>query len=149
MVITRLEKKLLEIRGITRSHPDIRGWRLEMTRFSLEQLYEETGVTVLDVQNRMVDFGVDAFWLSHEPWVVPQPFTPEAGEMWSLEDIDYWIAVIRQISDEAYADPELVRSAPHNQAVHKLGSDSLDEPENWAMTWRAHLRKKSDGKRNS
>ncbi len=144
-----MEKKLLEIRGITRSHPDIRGWRLEMTRFSLEQLYEETGVTVLDVQNRMVDFGVDAFWLSHEPWVVPQPFTPEAGEMWSLEDIDYWIAVIRQISDEAYADPELVRSAPHNQAVHKLGSDSLDEPENWAMTWRAHLRKKSDGKRNS
>ena len=29
----------------------------------------------------MVDFGIDAFWLSHEPWLVPQPFTPEAGEM--------------------------------------------------------------------
>lgn len=140
-----MEKELLKIRGVSRSHPDIAGWRLEMTRFSLGQLYEETGVSVMDVQNRMVDFGVDAFWLSHEPWIVPQPFTPEAGEMWSKEDVDYWIAVIRQISDEAYTDPELVKSAPHNQSVHKLGPNSLDDPAHWAMTWRAHLGKKSAG----
>jgi glycine dehydrogenase subunit 2 len=136
-----MEKELLKIRGVTRSHPDIDGWRLEMTRFSLGQLYEETGVSVLDVQNRMVDFGVDAFWLSHEPWVVPHPFTPEAGEMWSREDVDYWIAVLQQISDEAYSDPEIVRSAPHNHPIGKLGPASLDEPANWAMTWRAHLKK--------
>ena len=137
-----MEKELLKIRGITRSHPDIGSWRMEMTRFSLGQLYEDTGVSVIDVQNRMVDFGVDAFWLSHEPWVVPQPFTPEAGEMWSKEDVDYWIAVLKQISDEAYSDPELVKSAPHNQAIHKLGPESLNEPDRWAMTWRAHKRKR-------
>lgn len=136
-----MEKELLKIRGITRSHPDIGCWRIEMTRFSLGQLYEETGVTALDVQNRMVDYGIDAFWLSHEPWVVPQPFTPEAGEMWSKEDIDYWVAVLRQISDEAYSDPELVKTAPHNQAVHKLTADSLDDPDRWATTWRAYRRK--------
>ena len=136
-----MEKELLKIRGVTRSHPDIDAWRMEMTRFSLGELFEDTGVSVIDVQNRMVDFGVDAFWLSHEPWVVPQPFTPEAGEMWSKEDVDYWIAVLKQISDEAYSDPELVKSAPHNQAIHKLGTDSLDEPDRWATTWRAHQRK--------
>ncbi|MBT8080398.1 MAG: aminomethyl-transferring glycine dehydrogenase subunit GcvPB, partial [Gammaproteobacteria bacterium] len=141
LVNNYMEKELLKIRGVTRSHPDIDGWRLEMTRFSLGQLYEETGVSVIDVQNRMVDFGVDAFWLSHEPWIVPQPFTPEAGEMWSREDIDYWIAVLQQISDEAYSDPDVVRTAPHNSSVHRLGPDSLDEPERWAMTWRAHCRK--------
>ena len=140
-----MEKELLKIRGVTRSHPDIDGWRLEMTRFSLGQLYEETGVSVLDVQNRMVDFGVDAFWLSHEPWVVPHPFTPEAGEMWSREDVDYWIAVLQQISDEAYSDPDIVSSAPHNHPISKLGPASLDEPENWAMTWRAHLKKHGGG----
>lgn len=138
-----MEHELLKIRGVTRSHPGIDGWRMEMTRYSLGQLYEDTGVSVVDVQNRMVDFGVDAFWLSHEPWIVPQPFTPEAGEMWSKEDVDYWIAVLRQISDEAYADPELVMSAPHNQAIHRLGPESLDAPENWAMTWRAHCRKQA------
>ena len=57
----------------------------------------------------MADFGVDAFWLSHEPWIVPEPFTPEAGEMWSKEDIDYWIAVLERICEEAYTDPELVQ----------------------------------------
>jgi glycine dehydrogenase subunit 2 len=115
---------------------------MEMTRYSLEQLYEETGVTVFDVQNRMVDFGIDAFWLAHEPWVVPHPFTPEAGEMWSREDVDYWIAVLRRVSDEAYSDPQIVKTAPHNQTIRKLRAVSLDEPENWAMTWRAYERKR-------
>ncbi len=143
LVNNYMEKELLKIRGVSRSHPGIDGWRIEMTRYSLEQLYEETGVSVIDVSNRMVDFGVDAPWLAHEPWLVPQPITPEAGEMWSIEDIDYWIAVLQQISDEAYENPDIVKTAPHNQAVHRPGPASLDEPENWAMTWRAHVRKKA------
>jgi glycine dehydrogenase subunit 2 len=143
LVNNYMEKELLKIRGVSRSHPGIDGWRIEMTRYSLEQLYQETGVSVMDVSNRMVDFGVDAPWLAHEPWLVPQPITPEAGEMWSIEDIDYWIAVLKQISDEAYENPEIVKTAPHNQAVHRPGTLSLDEPENWAMTWRAHRRKKA------
>jgi glycine dehydrogenase subunit 2 len=142
LVNNYMERELLKIRGVTRSHPQVEGWRIEMTRYSLGQLFEETGVSVADVQNRMVDYGVDAFWMSHEPWVVPQPFTPEAGEMWSKEDIDYWIAVLAKVCEEAYADPELVKSAPHNQAIHKLGPASLDEPDRWAMTWRAYRRKR-------
>lgn len=142
LVNNYMERELLKIRGVTRSHPKVEGWRIEMTRYSLGQLFEETGVSVADVQNRMVDFGVDAFWMAHEPWIVPQPFTPEAGEMWSKEDIDYWIAVLAQVCQEAYSDPELVKSAPHNQTIHKLGPKSLDEPDNWAMTWRAFRRKR-------
>ena len=115
-----METRLLEIRGVTKSHPELTRPRMEMTRYSLGQLTEETGVTAVDVQNRMVDFGIDAFWLSHEPWLVPEPFTPEAGEMWSKEDIDYWIDVLQHICEEAYTDPEIVRSAPHNQVVHRL-----------------------------
>ncbi len=136
-----MEKRLLAIRGITRSHPDIDKYRLEMTRYSMETLTRETGVTVVDVQNRMVDFGLDAFWLSHEPWLVPEPFTPEAGEMYSKEDIDYWIDVLARISEEAYSNPEMVKSAPHNQAIHKLHTDDLDSPDGWATTWRAYVRK--------
>jgi glycine dehydrogenase subunit 2 len=143
-----MEKELLKIRGVTRSHPEIDGWRLEMTRYSLEQLYQDTGVTVADVANRMVDFGVDAPWLSHEPWIVPQPLTPEAGEMWSKEDVDYWIAVLARISDEAYSNPDIVLTAPHNQVIRKLGPESLDDPDRWAMTWRAFQRKKAQRTRS-
>lgn len=136
-----MEKKLLAIPGVTRSHPAQTSWRMEMTRFSLGRLFEDTGITAVDVQNRMVDYGIDAFWLSHEPWIVPQPFTPEAGEMWSLEDLDTWIAVLGQVCAEARTDPELVRTAPHNQAIHQIDPAPLEDPKRWAMTWRAHVRK--------
>jgi glycine dehydrogenase subunit 2 len=136
-----MEERLLAIRGVVKSHPDQTQRRMEMTRYGLGPLTEETGVTVFDVQNRMVDFGVDAPWLSHEPWVVPEPFTPEAGEMWSREDIDYWIDVLAHVCNEAYTDPEIVKSAPHNQAIHKLDYTGANDPERWATTWRAYLRK--------
>jgi glycine dehydrogenase subunit 2 len=136
-----MEKRLLEIPGVSKSHPHLTAPRLEMTRYSLEAMERDTGVTVVDVQNRMVDFGIDAFWLSHEPWLVPQPFTPEAGEMWSKEDIDEWIDVLAHVVGEAYSDPEIVRTAPHNQAIRRLAPTDLDDPANWATTWRAYLRK--------
>jgi glycine dehydrogenase subunit 2 len=138
-----MEKKLLQIRGVTKSHPHVAANRLEMTRYSLGDLTRDTGVTAVDVQNRMVDFGVDAFWLSHEPWLVPEPFTPEAGEMWSKEDIDYWVAVLAHVCDEAYTDPETVKTAPHRQVVHQLDPRGLDDPARWATTWRAYRRKQA------
>ena len=98
---------------------------------------------MFDVQNRMVDFGIDAFWLSHEPWLVPEPFTPEAGELWSKEDIDDWIDVLAHVVDEAYTDPEIVRTAPHNQAIHRLGADRPQRPgELGDDLARAHVRKR-------
>ncbi len=138
-----MTQELTKIRGVTCSHPQVDAWRMEMTRFSLETLERETGVTVFDVQNRMVDFGVDAFWLAHEPWIVPQPFTPEAGEMWSKEDIDTWIAVLAQVCHEAYTTPEIVRSAPHNHPAGRVDGAPLEDPSRWAMTWRSHLKKRA------
>lgn len=136
-----MEKRLLEVRGVSKSQPHLTKHRMEMTRYSLEKLHEDTGVTVFDVANRMVDFGIDAYWMAHEPWIVPQPFTPEAGEMYSKEDIDLWIDVITQISKEAYQNPEIVRTAPHNQVITQLRAEALEDPEKWAMTWRAYKRK--------
>lgn len=139
-----METRLLQIPGVTKALPHLEQHRMEMTRYSLAELTEETGVTTLDVQNRMVDFGVDAYWLAHEPWLIPEPFTPEAGEMWSIEDLDYWVDVIARICEEARTQPELVTTAPHNQAIHRLDGSGLDDPDRWATTWRAYQRKNSD-----
>jgi glycine dehydrogenase subunit 2 len=136
-----MDKKLGEIRGLTRSNPEIKTWRMEMTRWGLGKLKEETGVGTADVANRMADFGIDPYWMSHEPWVVPEPFTPEAGEMYSKEDLDRWVAVIATIVDEAYTDAAKVKTAPHAQAIHQIKSGPLDDPKQWAMTWRAYRRK--------
>lgn len=136
-----MDARLRKIRGVTRSHPTLPGPRMEMSRYSLEMLTRETGVTVVDVQHRMTDFGIDAMWLSHEPWVVPEPFTPEVGETWAKEDMDDWLAVFEHVCREAYEDPDVVRSAPHNQAVHRTEGSGLDQPEGWATTWRAYRAK--------
>jgi glycine cleavage system P protein (glycine dehydrogenase) subunit 2 len=136
-----MDRKLAEIPGLNRSNPDNRQWRMEMTRWGLGKLKEDTGIGTVEVANRMADYGIDPWWMSHEPWVVPEPFTPEAGEMYSKEDIDSWIAVIARIVREAYETPELVKTAPHRQAIGKIKGEVLDEPARWAMTWRAFLRK--------
>jgi glycine dehydrogenase subunit 2 len=133
--------RLAAIRGITISHPHIDGPRMEMTRWSLEQLREDTGVGVVDVANRMADFGIDGPWLSHHPWLVPEPITPEAGELWSREDIDEWCDVLERVCGEAYADPEFVRSAPHRSVIHQVDASGGEDPDQWATTWRAYQRK--------
>ena len=61
--------------------------------------------------------------------------------MWSKEDIDTWIDVLAHVLDEARSDPETVRTAPHRQAVAKIDPSGLDDPEVWATTWRAYVRK--------
>ncbi|MEM7443204.1 MAG: aminomethyl-transferring glycine dehydrogenase subunit GcvPB [Pseudomonadota bacterium] len=138
-----MDKRLGELPGVTKSHPHIDAWRLEMTRHSVEKVTKDTGCTVVDIANRMTDYGIDALWLSHEPWVVPEPFTPEAGELWSKEDIDYWIDVMARVIKEAYVDPDMVKSAPHKGAIHQLKTDAMEDPDRWATTWRAYLRKQA------
>lgn len=137
-----MEKGLLAIKGVTKSHPHLKGYRMEMTRYSLGKLKEDTGFGVDEVGNRMTDYGCDAPWQSHHPWLVPEPFTPEPGELWSKEDIDYWIATVAKVCEEAYATPDVVRNAPHNAAIHKLTGD-LEDPAKWATTWRAFKRKQA------
>ncbi len=140
-----MDKKLGEIPGLAISNPDVTQHRMEMTRWSLGPLAEETGVGTVDFANRLADYGIDPWWMSHEPWIVAEPFTPEAGELWSKEDIDHWIAVIARIAEEARETPELVKTAPHNQAIAQVKGDAFEDPEKWAMTWRAYQRKLGGG----
>ncbi|MHA1201437.1 MAG: aminomethyl-transferring glycine dehydrogenase subunit GcvPB [Candidatus Heimdallarchaeaceae archaeon] len=134
-----LLKKILEIRGA--SAPYAKGrHRIEQVRYSWEELYNETGVTTEDVACRMADFGFH-MWSSHHPFIVPQPFTLEPTESYSKAEIDEYIAGLKRVVEEAYENPELVKSAPHRSVVHKIDTDSLDDPTKWAITWRAYLKK--------
>ena len=35
----------------------------------------------------------------------------------------------------------MVRSAPHNQAIHQVDAAAINDPDRWATTWRAYKRK--------
>jgi glycine dehydrogenase subunit 2 len=138
-------KKLSEVPGVVvRYAPGRR--RLEQVRYSWEKLEKDTGVGTADVMRRMADFGLQHYWTSHHPWIVPEPFTLEPCESYSKDDIDEYVAVLRQIASEAYADPEFVKGAPYNSVVHKVPTPAINEPERIAVTWRQYTRKVLDRK---
>jgi glycine dehydrogenase subunit 2 len=74
---------------------------------------------------------------------VPQPFTIEPGESYSLAELDECLETLRRIADEAYSQPELVKSAPHRASVPRLDESADDDPAKWAFTWRAWERKQA------
>ena len=136
-----LIKKLLKIRGVTlpwvRSHPR----RLQEARFSLEKMKQDTGIGIDEVNRRIVDYGIQKCFASHEPWIIPEPFTPEPTESTPKEDIDKFVEVFKRISDEAYSDPEILKNAPHNCSIAKVDLTPSGDPKEWALTWRAYLKK--------
>jgi len=134
-----LLKKVLEIRGV--SAPYAKGKRrVEQVRYSWEQLTQETGVHSEEIEIRVTDFGMH-YWTSHHPFVVPEPMTLEPTESYSKADLDEYVAVLNQISTEAYTNPEIIKTAPHNSTVHRTHQEPFDNPDEWAVTWRAYRRK--------
>jgi len=134
-----LLKKMLEIRGM--SAPYATGKRrIEQVRYSWEELTKETGVHSEELGIRAADFGIH-YWTSHHPFVVPEPCTLEPTESFSRDDLDEYVAIMKHVAHEARTNPELVRTAPHNSTIHAIDHTPLDDPSQWAITWRAYLRK--------
>ena len=135
-------KKILGLRGVSMAFPEHKQ-RIEQVRYSWEKLTKETGINTEDIQRRIFDFGTH-YWTSHEPWLIPEPFTIEPSESYSKDDIDEFIAILGQIVKEAYEEPEKFKNAPYKSSVHHIHHDVLDDPIKWAITWRAY-KKKYDG----
>jgi glycine dehydrogenase subunit 2 len=132
-------EKIRKIKGASAPYAEGKR-RIEQVRYSWETLTKETGVTTEDVAYRMADFGFH-LWSSHHPFIVPEPFTIEPTESYSKAEIDEYIAGLEKIAAEAYKEPEKVKNAPYNSVVHKIDNSTLDDPERWAITWRAYLKK--------
>jgi glycine dehydrogenase subunit 2 len=134
-----LLKKMLEIPGV--SAPYAKGKRrIEQVRYSWEELAGETEVHSEEIGLRAADFGVH-YWTSHHPFVVPEPCTLEPTESYSKHELDEYAAILAHVADEARTNPDLVKTAPHNSTIHSIDHTPLDDPAQWAMTWRAYLRK--------
>jgi glycine dehydrogenase subunit 2 len=138
-----LASRVADVRGVGVSFAEANdARRLEQIRYSLAELQEETGVSTLDVARRTADFGVASYFPSHEPWIVPEPMTLEPSDSYSRADLDQYAEILSEISREAYESPQTVIDAPHRSTVHKMDQAPHDDPERWALTWRAYRRKR-------
>lgn len=134
-----LLQKILEIPGV--SAPYARGKRrIEQVRYSWNELTEETGVHSEEIGLRAADFGVH-YWTSHHPFIVPEPCTLEPTESYSKAELDEYASILAHVAEEARTNPKMVKGAPHNSTIHAIDHSPLDDPEQWAVTWRSYLKK--------
>ena len=134
-----LSGRLADVRGLTLPYaPGVR--RLDEARWSWGTLHEDTGVGSEDIEKRIIDYGVNNYFGSHEPWVVPEPFTPEPAESYSKADIDEYAEIMRRVADEAYATPELFEEAPYKSSVPFLDEEPMHDITKVITTWRVWAR---------
>jgi glycine dehydrogenase subunit 2 len=134
--------RLRELRGVEIPWAANTAHRLEQIRYSFAPLLAETGVGTSDVKWRMIDYGIQHYMESHVPRLVPEPFTIEPGESYTLEELDECVAILARIVEEAYTTPEVVKTAPHRAPVPRLDEAAADDPARWAFTWGAWDRKR-------
>ncbi|MFL7892066.1 MAG: aminomethyl-transferring glycine dehydrogenase subunit GcvPB [Anaerolineales bacterium] len=134
-----LMSKVLEIQGLDAPYAEGKR-RIEQVRYSWEELAEQSGIHSEEIGIRVADFGTH-YWTSHHPYVVAEPMTLEPTESYSKADLDEYAAILQHVAEEAYTNPEVVKSAPHNSTVHQTDHKVLDDPQTWAVTWRAYQRK--------
>ena len=135
-----LFKKMLEIPGIGAYYCDGNNQRVEQARYTMEKVYEETGVSTGDIQRRAMDFGLH-YWTSHHPYYLPEPITLEPTETPSKADIDEYVETMKYIFSECRENPEVVKTAPHRSTVHQIDESGMDDPAKWAVTWKMYLKK--------
>jgi glycine dehydrogenase subunit 2 len=86
---------------------------------SAEALRKQTGVRMLDVAKRLIDYGFHPPTI-YFPLTVEEGMLVEPTETESRETLDAFADALLAIAQEARSDPELVRNAPYDSPVRRL-----------------------------
>ena len=78
-----------------------------------------TGVTTMDIAKRLLDYGYHAPTI-YFPLLFHESLMIEPTENESKETLDGFIAVMRQIAEEAKTNPDEVKSAPHTTPIGRV-----------------------------
>lgn len=101
---------------------------------------KSTGVTTMDVAKRLLDYGYHAPTI-YFPLLFHESLMIEPTENESKETLDGFIAVMRQIAEEAKSDLDLVKSAPHTTPIGRV--DDVLAAKHPVVTFRQLLSDKS------
>jgi len=92
------------------------------------------GVRTLDIAKRLMDFGIHPPTV-YFPLIVPEALMIEPTETEPKETLDNFIAVMRQIAQEAHDNPDALHSAPHHTPVGRM--DEVRAAREPILRWKA------------
>ncbi len=87
--------------------------------FSGRRQKREHGVTTLDIAKAILDHGIHPPTI-YFPLIVEEALMVEPTETESLETLDHFIGVMREIAERAATDPESIKRAPTTTPVGRL-----------------------------
>ena len=95
--------------------------RLCMHEFVLSArgLKREHGITALDVAKRLMDYRFHPPTI-YFPLIVPEALMIEPTETEAKETLDAFCDAMREIAQDAAANPQLLKDAPHHRPVRRL-----------------------------
>ena len=147
------ENAVLNANYIMNCLKDVRGysipfapdtWRMHEVVISAEPLLRDTGVSARDVAKALLDRGLHAptFYF---PTIVEEALMIEPTETFSKEELDRFINALREISEQAYANPAMVLKSPQHTATSRLDEVRAAHPRTMALSWRMYqqLKEKS------
>ncbi len=100
---------------------------------TLKRQQKELGITAMDVAKRLLDHGFHAP-TTYFPLLVPECLLIEPTETESPETLDAFVEAMKAILQEARANPEQVRTAPHTLPVRRL--DDVRAAKELDVAWR-------------
>ena len=77
------------------------------------------GIHTMDLAKRLIDYGFHPPTV-YFPLIVPEALMVEPTETESLETLDAFAAVLREIVKESLENPQLLHEAPHKELVSRL-----------------------------
>ena len=136
-------KKMSNVKGFSLPYSPNKPRKHECV-LSAEKMARETSVRALDVAKRLLDHGLHAPTI-YFPLIVKEALMIEFTDTESKENIDFYIKVLKNISDEAYNDPRKVTSAPTNTSIERLDDVKASHPRTMCLSWKMY-KKKFSGK---
>ncbi|MGC8947973.1 MAG: aminomethyl-transferring glycine dehydrogenase subunit GcvPB [Thermoprotei archaeon] len=114
---------------------------------SLKPLERDTGVKTLDVAKRLLDYGLHPPTI-YFPLIVDECMLIEFTETESDENIKKYASTLLKIIEEAYKNPQIVLTAPHNTSIGRLDEAKASHPKTMALSWKMFKKHEKENKKS-
>jgi glycine dehydrogenase subunit 2 len=106
-----------------------------------DAMQKRHGVNTMDIAKRLIDYGFHPYTTAF-PLIVAGALMIEPTESESKEECDYFIDAMKSIAEEAEANPEMVKTAPHTTRIRRL--DEVGAARKPILRWKPGQNQPSD-----